>query len=181
MLSHQVPRNPAQKRCQTAARRIELARFTNEREKHFLRNFFRHRRASTQEPRQPMDARVMPVVQLREGRFVACGAASEEFTIRVPHHSSISIDRARRKQSKMFLEQVKSLLTLGDMMNFRVFAIGFAVALPMLAADAAQWPQFRGPGGSGIAGDTEAPVSLPATSRAAWKADVPAGQSSPSV
>src|SRR5258708_22142976 len=65
-------------------------------------------------------------------------------------------------------------------MNFRAFAMGFAIALPILAADVAQWPQFRGPGGSGIAG-AEAPVSFPATSRAAWKADVPAGQSSPSV
>src|SRR5258708_3479368 len=67
------------------------------------------------------------------------------------------------------------------MMNFRAFAIGFAVALPMLAADVAQWPQFRGPGGSGLAGEAEAPVSFPGASRAAWKADIPAGQSSPSV
>jgi outer membrane protein assembly factor BamB len=67
------------------------------------------------------------------------------------------------------------------MMNFRVFAVGFACALPMLAADVAQWPQFRGPGGSGLAGEAKAPVSFQGASRAEWKADVPAGQSSPSV
>ena len=42
----------------------------------------------------------------------------------------------------------------------------------------ADWPQFRGLNGAGVAGDAE---SYPATFRTAWKAVVPEGLSSPVV
>lgn len=52
---------------------------------------------------------------------------------------------------------------------------------PVVAADSVvHWPQYRGPGGTGLAGGQAAPVEL-GTRGMIWKADLPAGQSSPSI
>jgi outer membrane protein assembly factor BamB len=45
----------------------------------------------------------------------------------------------------------------------------------------AQWPQFRGPNGSGVDGGTGYPVAFSPTSAVVWKAALPYGQSSPVV
>lgn len=67
-------------------------------------------------------------------------------------------------------------------MRFITFVVALMVTVPLVAAENSdQWPQFRGPGGTGLAGAGHAPVEFEGTSRAAWKADVPPGQSSPSV
>jgi outer membrane protein assembly factor BamB len=46
------------------------------------------------------------------------------------------------------------------------------------AGDAANWPQFRGPNGSGVANTFKPPVKIVAD-QAAWKAPLPPGKSSP--
>lgn len=55
----------------------------------------------------------------------------------------------------------------------------------LLAASAetayAQWPQFRGPNGSGVDSADGYPVAFSPTSNVVWKAAVPYGQSSPVV
>jgi len=45
----------------------------------------------------------------------------------------------------------------------------------------AQWPQFRGPNGSGVDSGTGYPVAFSPTSNVVWKAAMPYGQSSPVV
>ena len=45
----------------------------------------------------------------------------------------------------------------------------------------AQWPQFRGPNGSGVDASTGYPLSFSPSKNAVWKAKVPYGQSSPVV
>jgi outer membrane protein assembly factor BamB len=45
----------------------------------------------------------------------------------------------------------------------------------------AQWPQFRGPGGSGVDSSSGLPVAFSPTRNVVWKATVPFGQSSPVV
>ncbi|HVL13331.1 MAG TPA: PQQ-binding-like beta-propeller repeat protein [Gemmata sp.] len=52
------------------------------------------------------------------------------------------------------------------------------VALSLVAAD---WPQFRGPHGSGVADDQKPPVKFGAKENLAWKVEVPPGASSPIV
>jgi len=47
-------------------------------------------------------------------------------------------------------------------------------ALPL----AAQWPQFRGPNGSGVATAHDLPVGFGPTENLVWKADLPRGHSS---
>ena len=50
------------------------------------------------------------------------------------------------------------------------------------AAGPTDWPQFRGPGGSGIADQSALPTVWSATEHVAWKADIPGrGWSSPIV
>ena len=60
-----------------------------------------------------------------------------------------------------------------------------AIILAILAAGAselsAQWPQFRGPNGSGVDSGTGYPVVFSPTSNVVWKATMPYGQSSPVV
>src|SRR5262245_66022218 len=46
---------------------------------------------------------------------------------------------------------------------------------------AADWPQFRGPGGSGVADDQKPPVKFGPKENLAWKVAVPPGASSPVV
>ncbi len=45
----------------------------------------------------------------------------------------------------------------------------------------AQWPQFRGPNGSGVDAGTGYPVEFSPTKNVAWKVAVPYGQSSPAI
>ena len=45
----------------------------------------------------------------------------------------------------------------------------------------AQWPQFRGPNGSGVDSGGGYPVAFSPTSNVVWKAAMPFGQSSPVV
>jgi len=49
------------------------------------------------------------------------------------------------------------------------------------AIAAAYWPQFRGPGGSGVAEGQKPPIHFGPGSNELWKASVPAGASSPCV
>lgn len=50
-----------------------------------------------------------------------------------------------------------------------------------LALNAADWPQFRGPGGSGVSVGEKPPTQIGPTSNVAWKVPVPPGASSPIV
>src|SRR5580704_14334987 len=66
----------------------------------------------------------------------------------------------------------------------RRFTAALLVLAPCLAAGAADWPQFRGPGGLGVAPATE--KGLPTTwdddTNLAWKVELPGpGASSPIV
>jgi hypothetical protein len=61
-------------------------------------------------------------------------------------------------------------------------ACAFTLALtPTLALRAADWPQFRGPGGSGVADDQKPPTKFGPKDNLAWKVAVPPGASSPIV
>jgi outer membrane protein assembly factor BamB len=54
--------------------------------------------------------------------------------------------------------------------------------LPLLAfCLSAQWPQFRGPNGSGVADTSKLPISFDPANGAAWKTAIPAGHSSPVI
>jgi outer membrane protein assembly factor BamB len=65
--------------------------------------------------------------------------------------------------------------------RFAAFVLGTAVSLA-LHVGAANWPQFRGPGGLGIAAsDARPPVTFSSATNVAWRIDVPAGNSSPIV
>src|SRR5579871_637835 len=56
-----------------------------------------------------------------------------------------------------------------------------AAVLPLLAQNA-EWPQFRGPGGTGIAASSAAPpVEFSPSQRLLWKQALPIGHSSPAV
>src|SRR4051794_27181051 len=57
-------------------------------------------------------------------------------------------------------------------------ALAFAVTFPCSAAN---WPQFRGPDGLGIAEGAEPPAHFNATSNVVWKTELPAGHSSPCI
>lgn len=59
----------------------------------------------------------------------------------------------------------------------------FAVAVLASAATAAEpaWPQFRGPGGLGIADDQKPPTQIGPNKNVAWKVAVPPGMSSPVI
>ena len=50
-----------------------------------------------------------------------------------------------------------------------------------LSAATPQWPQFRGPNGSGIAEDARPPIHFGAESNLLWKTPLPPGHSSPCV
>jgi outer membrane protein assembly factor BamB len=59
---------------------------------------------------------------------------------------------------------------------------GALVALAASPMRAADWPQFRGQGGRGVAADTELPIRWTATDNVRWKAELPGpGASSPVV
>jgi outer membrane protein assembly factor BamB len=57
--------------------------------------------------------------------------------------------------------------------------VALVATLPALLG--ADWPQFRGPAGSGVADDQKPPVKFGPTENLAWKVAVPPGASSPIV
>ena len=57
-------------------------------------------------------------------------------------------------------------------------ALALAVSLPCFAA---QWPQFRGPGGLGIGEGAEPPTYFGSGSNVLWKTALPTGHSSPCI
>ena len=61
------------------------------------------------------------------------------------------------------------------------FVAAFVFALAAFGSDEATWPQFRGPGGSGIADDQKPPVEFGPGKNVKWKVPVPSGISSPIV
>ena len=62
------------------------------------------------------------------------------------------------------------------------FAVALSCVLVCLSAPlGAQWPQFRGPNGSGIGDGTGYPTEFSPTTNVAWKTAVPFGQSSPVI
>ncbi|AWM40871.1 outer membrane biogenesis protein BamB [Gemmata obscuriglobus] len=60
-------------------------------------------------------------------------------------------------------------------------ALGLLVVLAPAPALGADWPQFRGPSGSGVADDQKPPVKFGPKENLAWKVAVPPGASSPVV
>ncbi|MBI4662131.1 MAG: PQQ-binding-like beta-propeller repeat protein [Verrucomicrobia bacterium] len=52
---------------------------------------------------------------------------------------------------------------------------------PCAAGTTSQWPQFRGPGGSGVAIASDPPVVFGPSSNVLWRTPVPAGHSSPCI
>ncbi|MCE9565644.1 MAG: PQQ-binding-like beta-propeller repeat protein [Planctomycetes bacterium] len=60
-------------------------------------------------------------------------------------------------------------------------ALLVSVFVSSQALFAADWPQFRGPGGSGVADDQKPPVKFGPKENLAWKVAVPPGASSPIV
>src|SRR4051794_37777647 len=49
------------------------------------------------------------------------------------------------------------------------------------AAPNPEWPQFRGPGGRGVADDAKPPIQFGPETNLLWKVEAPAGHSSPIV
>lgn len=66
-------------------------------------------------------------------------------------------------------------------MQARILSVTFAFLIPvqLLADDALLWPQFRGPGGSGVADGQTPPVEVGPETNVRWKVPVPGGLSSP--
>lgn len=61
-------------------------------------------------------------------------------------------------------------------------ALAGVMVATMISASAAQWPQFRGPSGQGLATETNLPLDWSETRHVAWKTPVPGrGWSSPVV
>jgi outer membrane protein assembly factor BamB len=61
----------------------------------------------------------------------------------------------------------------------RTICLVWCFASAMVATGQAQWPQFRGPNGSGVDPAGAYPVAFSPSTNVAWKAAVPYGQSSP--
>src|SRR5262245_122924 len=49
----------------------------------------------------------------------------------------------------------------------------------LLPAGEPTWPQFRGPGGQGVAGEGKAPIQFGPATNLLWKVELPSGNSSP--
>ena len=62
-----------------------------------------------------------------------------------------------------------------------LLAAGSAGAAPVLSSEPPRWPQFRGPNSSGVAETDKPPVEFGPGTNLLWKAEVPAGLSSPCV
>jgi outer membrane protein assembly factor BamB len=63
----------------------------------------------------------------------------------------------------------------------RTFAFSLALALTPALACGGDWPQFRGPGGSGVADDQKPPAKFGPKDNLTWQVPVPPGASSPIV
>jgi len=50
-----------------------------------------------------------------------------------------------------------------------------------VSAAGAQWPQFRGPSGSGVSDSSKLPITFGPTQGVSWKTELPAGHSSPII
>ena len=59
--------------------------------------------------------------------------------------------------------------------------IGFAIALVVMGQLHADWPQFRGPNGSGVATGPEPPIEFGPGKNELWHVDLQSGHSSPCV
>jgi outer membrane protein assembly factor BamB len=63
-----------------------------------------------------------------------------------------------------------------------IVAFLFTHSANMTRANESNWPQFRGPGGLGIASDNQTyPAELDTSRNLLWKTEVPKGHSSPCV
>jgi outer membrane protein assembly factor BamB len=62
-----------------------------------------------------------------------------------------------------------------------VMAVLAATVLPNLGAEPGNWPQFRGPNGSGVAEDQRPPTQLKPDANAVWSLQTPPGASSPCI
>jgi outer membrane protein assembly factor BamB len=70
----------------------------------------------------------------------------------------------------------------GDMPGRRGLALAMLAAVMVATGrPAAQWPQFRGPNGTGVASDAGYPVEFSPAKNVVWRAAVPYGQSSPVI
>jgi outer membrane protein assembly factor BamB len=66
--------------------------------------------------------------------------------------------------------------------RFSVVVIFFTAVNALFAADSPQWPQFRGPNGSGVAAaEAKPPIHFSQTNGATWSIEVPWSPSSPCV
>ena len=68
-----------------------------------------------------------------------------------------------------------------SIMSSRLTVVLSCVLVCLSASLGAQWPQFRGPNGSGIGDGTGYPTEFSPTTNVAWKTTVPFGQSSPVI
>lgn len=66
-------------------------------------------------------------------------------------------------------------------MSIKLCAVSLASLLLSVCADAANWPQFRGPNGSGVAEDADFPIHFGPKSNLVWQVEIPSGNSSPVV
>src|SRR5262245_25501268 len=62
-----------------------------------------------------------------------------------------------------------------------VLSLCLFASVGMSADKPLAWPQFRGPGGSGVADDQRPPVEFGADKNVRWKVPIPSGMSSPIV
>src|SRR5215470_13423804 len=60
-------------------------------------------------------------------------------------------------------------------------SVGLFAAVGLRAEQPLAWPQFRGPGGSGVAEGQKPPVEIGPEKNVKWKVPVPSGISSPIV
>ncbi len=63
----------------------------------------------------------------------------------------------------------------------RLLLLSILVTVQSLVAAPPQWPQFRGPNGSGVAEDARPPIHFGPTTNLLWKTALPSGHSSPCV
>src|SRR4051794_774711 len=64
---------------------------------------------------------------------------------------------------------------------FALVAVGVFATVGLSADGPLAWPQFRGPGGSGVARGQKPPVEFGPDKNVKWKVSVPSGLSSPIV
>src|SRR5580765_4918246 len=73
------------------------------------------------------------------------------------------------------MPQIQALRRLSFMLPL------FLLALCGTAQSSPQWPQFRGPNGSGVAADAKPPIKIGPTNGVLWKVEVPWSPASPCV